>query len=208
MKSLIINKNDLRHNIKIIKELAKLDIPSDKGQKYKIIGIVKGNGYGLGLVEYSEFLIDNGIEVLAVATTEEAVELRNAGIKEDILMLSSTSLKEDLETLINNNIIITIGSKECAEKVKQLMSKNNDKIRAHIKIDTGFGRYGFLYNDIKTIVDTINGLTNVKIEGIYTHFAVSDTDLEYTANQIEIFQNAVEYIKSKISSVNKGRFKK
>ena len=144
MKSLVINKDDLRHNINIIKEVAKLDIPDDSGNKYKIIGVVKGNGYGLGLVEYSKFLIDNGILCLAVATTEEAILLRKAGITEDILMLSSTSIKEDLQTLVDNNIIITIGSKECAEEVKKLTGKN---IRAHIKIDTGFGRYGFLYND-------------------------------------------------------------
>ena len=110
MKSLVINKDDLRHNIKVIKDLAKLDIPNDNGEKYKLIGVVKGNGYGLGLIEYSKFLIDNGIETLAVATLEEAVELRKeAKIKEDILMMSSTSIEEDLKTLIENDVIITIG---------------------------------------------------------------------------------------------------
>ena len=99
MKSLVINKNDLRHNIKVIKDLANLDVLNDNGKKYKLIGVVKGNGYGLGLIEYSKFLIDNGIETLAVATVEEAVLLREAGIKEDILMMSSTSIKSDLQTL-------------------------------------------------------------------------------------------------------------
>lgn len=171
MKSLVINKNDLRHNIKVIKDLAKLDIPDDNGKKYKLIAVVKGNGYGLGLVEYSKFLIDNGIECLAVATMEETVILRQAGIKEDILMLSSTSIKEELKTLIENNIIITIGSIEATNAVLEISKETNKKIRAHIKIDTGFGRYGFLYSDIKTIVEAIKSLSSISIEGIYSHFS-------------------------------------
>jgi len=98
MKSLVINKNDLRHNIKVIKDLAKLDIPDDNGKKYKLIAVVKGNGYGLDLIQYSKFLIDNGINTLAVATIEEALELREKGIKQDILMLSSVQDNKQLET--------------------------------------------------------------------------------------------------------------
>lgn len=196
MKSLVINKNDLRHNIKVIKDLAKLDIPDDNGKKYKLIGVVKGNGYGLGLIEYSKFLIDNGIETLAVATTEEAIELRNSGIKEDILMMSSTSISEDLKTLIENDIIITIGSIDSANEVIKLASVINKKIRAHIKIDTGFGRYGFVYSDIKTIVESIKSLSNVSIEGIYSHFSLAYyKNDKWTIEQFNRFMNVIEALK-------------
>ena len=119
MKSLIINKNDLRHNINVIKKLAKVDIPDDNGNTYKIIGVVKGNGYGLGIVEYTKFLIDNGISLFAVSTVDEALKLRKAGIKEDILMLSSTAIEEEVKTLVKNNIMITIGSKEDIEAIRR-----------------------------------------------------------------------------------------
>lgn len=108
-------------------------------------------------------------------------------------MLSSTSLKEDLETLINNGIIITIGSKDCANIVKTI---NNKNIRAHIKIDTGFGRYGFLYNEIDTIIETIKSLTNVSIEGIYSHFSCAYyKNDKWTKKQYNRFIKIVEILK-------------
>lgn len=196
MKSLVINKNDLRHNIKVIKDLAKLDIPDDNGKKYKLIGVVKGNGYGLGLIEYAEFLIDNGIETLAVATTEEAIELRSSGIKEDILMMSSTSINEDLKTLIENDIIITIGSKESADEVIEIANNTDKNIRAHIKIDTGFGRYGFVYSDIKTIVESIKSLSNISVEGMYSHFSLAYyKNDKWTIEQFDRFMSVVESLK-------------
>ena len=196
MKSLVINKNDLRHNIKVIKDLAKLEILDDNGNKYKLIAVVKGNGYGLGLIEYSKFLIDNGIQNLAVATMEEAIVLRKAGIKEDILMLSSTSIKEELKTLIENDIIITIGSKEAKNAVLEISKETNKKIRTHIKIDTGFGRYGFLYSDIKTIIESIKELENISIEGMYSHLSRPYYKKDkWTKKQFDRFIDVIEVLK-------------
>ena len=99
MKALVVEKENLKHNLKIVTDLINKD-----EKKPKLIAVVKGNGYGLGLVEYTNFLIDNGVDFFAVATVEEAVKLRKSGIKQDILMMSSTAVKEDVENLIKNNI--------------------------------------------------------------------------------------------------------
>ncbi|MEI3401515.1 MAG: alanine racemase [Clostridia bacterium] len=64
MKALVVERKNLKHNLKIIKEIINKD-----EKKTRIIAVIKGNGYGLGLVEYAQFLIDNGIDFLAVATT-------------------------------------------------------------------------------------------------------------------------------------------
>ena len=195
MNTLVINKKDLQHNIEKIKKYAEKGGKDDTGNPTKIIAVVKGNGYGLGIVEYTKFLIDNGISFFAVATIEEALKLRNAGIKEDILMLSSTAVKEDLEKLIENKIIITIGSKESAEIANEIGKEKNEKIRAHLKIDTGFGRYGFIYQKRDEMIEVLKSVENIKIEGTYSHFSISFYDDKYTKKQFDRFIDVIEVLK-------------
>ena len=151
MKELLVEKDKIKHNLRVIKQI--INEKKGSGKKVKIIAVVKGNGYGLGLVQYSKFLVDNGIQMLAVATVEEALELRKGGIKEDILMMSSTAVKSDVKKLLENDIILTIGSKEAGNVVNELAQ--NKKARVHLKIDTGFGRYGFIYSKIAEDVEDI-----------------------------------------------------
>ena len=195
MNTLVVNKEDLRHNIEQIKSYANKSGKDDKGNHVKVIAVVKANGYGLGLVEYTKFLIDNGISFFAVSTVDEAIKLRKAGIKNEILMLSSTAIEEEVRLLIENNIIITIGSKEDIEIVDKIGKEKEEKIRAHLKIDTGFGRYGFIYNKTDEIVEAIKTSSNIKIEATYTHFSISFFNEKYTKLQFERFIQVIETLK-------------
>lgn len=195
MNRLIIKKEDLRHNIEKIREYANKTGKDDKGNPLKIIAVVKGNGYGLGLIQYVRFLIDNGISMFAVSTVDEALKLREAGINEEILMLSSTAIKKDMELLIEKNIIITIGSKEDIEVAEKIGKEKNKKIRAHLKIDTGFGRYGFVYSKRDEMVEVLKNTKNIKIEGTFSHFSISFFNDKYTEEQFKRFINVIEILK-------------
>lgn len=196
MKSLVINREDLKHNIKKIKEIAKDTGRLDNHKPLKIIAVVKGNGYGLGLIEYSKFLIDNGIDFLAVSTVEEAIKLRKAGLQAKILMLSSTAIKKEIELLVENDIIITIGSKEALEMAENVAQEKNVTIKAHLKIDTGFGRYGFIYSQKEEMLNSLKSLKNVQIDGTFSHFSLAFYEKnEYSEEQFKRFIDVIEFLK-------------
>lgn len=138
-----------------------------------------------------------GIEIFAVATIEEALELRKNGIKEEILLLSSTCLKEEVQSLIENNITLTIGSVESAKIANEIANEKNKKIKAHLKIDTGFGRYGFVYTEKDDILKTIKQNSNIEFEGIFTHFSIAFYDDKITKEQFEKFMNVVRFLEEK-----------
>ena len=191
MKKLIINRKDLKNNLKIIRKMVDSSGKDDDRNNVKIIAVVKGNGMGLGLVQFSKFLVNNGIEILAVANIEEAIELRQAGIKEEILMLTPMSMEKELKKLIDNQITLTVSSLEQIEKIEKI-AKNDVKV--HIKIDTGFGRYGFLYNNLEKILQAFKMCDKTKVVGTYTHFS-KPIDEKSTIKQFNRFLEVIAYIK-------------
>ena len=150
-----------------------------------------------GLIQYSKTLIENGIDSLAVANLEEALKLTQADIENEIVMLTPTIIEKELQLLIENDITITIGNIDellLAEKVSEKLEKN--EIKAHLKIDTGFARYGILYSDKPGIEEIFYKLDRVKIVGTYTHFS-KPSDEKWTNIQFNRFMDVISYIKEK-----------
>lgn len=194
MKKLEISKKDLKHNISILKKVIKEHGKDDSGKNTEIIAVVKANGMGLGLVQISKFLVENGIKYLAVATVEELVELRDAGIDIEIIMLTPTAVESEIKILIENKATISIGSLEELKIIEKILEKQKSEINAHIKIDTGLARFGFLY-DNDEIIDCFEKAKNVHITGVFTHFS-KPLDAKWTRLQFNRFLDAVAGIKS------------
>ena len=109
MNKLIIEKEILKHNVAVIKKHA---------GETPVMGIVKCNGYGLGLIEYSKLLLEYGVDLLGVSAYEEAIALRDSGIECEIVLLTPYSEEDILKELLERNIILTVASVTSAKAVE------------------------------------------------------------------------------------------
>lgn len=156
------------------------------GKDISIMAVVKANAYGHGTVEVSSVLEKIGVNYLGVATMDEAVRLRDHGIKTPVLVLGSV-LPGEVRVAIEKDITLTICSAELLQAtVKE--TANGPKARVHIKIDTGMGRIGIWHEEALDFIKKVAQEKNITLEGIYTHFSSAGRDDFFTTYQIEAFE--------------------
>lgn len=165
--------------------------------KIKTMAIVKANAYGHGSVRVAKEL-ESSADYFAVAALEEAMELRENGIKTPILILAYTSPSQ-YEELINNDIITTIYSLDEAKMLSETAAKLGKKAVIHIAVDTGMGRIGFCDNEESVgIIEVISNLPLIEIEGLFTHFACADiSDKTSALHQKERFDKFIAMLESR-----------
>ena len=161
----------------------------------RIIAVVKGGGYGLGLAPYAQWLTAQGVDMLAVSSAAEAAALRDAGITADVLMLSSTALPEEVSALLARNVILTVGSFDAAHTVSAVAAQQGVTARVHIKLDTGMGRCGFLPGDVREAAALLRFLPALRVEGVFTHFADA-ANRRRTARQYRRFTAGVRILRT------------
>lgn len=180
-----VNLDAIEHNIDIMRDLHHARQP--------MMAVIKTNGYGHGAVAIANMLEKNeGICGYAVATAEEAFQLRNAGIKKMILILGYV-FEKDYEELIRKDIRICVFREDMAKDIADTAVSIGKEAYIHIKIDSGMGRIGFVPGEdsLKAIVG-IAGLKGLKPEGIFTHFARADEkDKRYAKQQYDKFSEFV-----------------
>ncbi|NLL62345.1 MAG: alanine racemase [Candidatus Atribacteria bacterium] len=162
------------------------------GAQRKIMGIVKGNAYGHDAIEISKIILEHGADELAVAKIEEGLFLRRNNIKAPILVLGAP-LKEQFNLYFDNQLKPTVCDLESIYRFNDIAAKLQQKIKIHLKIDTGMARLGLSVSEIKDILSNIKRMPNIIIEGVYTHFSTSDEkDKEYTYYQFRLFQRIID----------------
>lgn len=156
-----------------------------------MMGVVKSNAYSLGLLPVSRILVEEGCTFLAVATVDEALELRRNFPDVSVLVMGPTPVSA-AGAIVENNIVCACADLRLAGALAQASSGAGKKARIHVKVDTGLGRNGFLPEEAGSAVRAIHGLGIVP-EGIFSHFAVADDEnLDYTYWQFERFQAVIE----------------
>ncbi|CUX50061.1 alanine racemase [Clostridium sp. C105KSO13] len=168
------------------------------GDTAQMIAVLKMDGYGHGAGPLARIFEEKEyIWGYATASLEEAVSLRNTGVEKPILVLGCI-FPDQYEEMLLNNIRATVYMKEMARAMSEAAVKLGRTAYFHIKIDTGMGRLGFI-PDRKSVEDIreISSLPNVKLEGMFTHFARADEeDKRYTIEQHDKFVRMEESLKS------------
>ena len=163
------------------------------GKKTKIIATVKQSAYGHGLVPIAQELSKVGVDFFGVGSLEEAISLRDAGLREDILVLSVV-LSKGAEYFLKYNIRPTVVTVKFAKELNREAARRKKVLPVHVKIDTGMGRLGPYYSQAYKFLKEVKRLKNISLEGIFTHFPVADTDPEFTEYQIDIFNRFISQL--------------
>ncbi|HOK40781.1 MAG TPA: alanine racemase [bacterium] len=192
-----ISKSNLINNIEELKKnLPKNTIFS---------AVVKSNAYGHGMIEVSKIVTEYGINWLCVNSLAEALELKDNGIKANILILGYIQLSE-IELAIKNNFRFTVYNIETIKQCEKILKANKEIVaNIHLKLETGTNRQGILEKDLEKFIRYINKIPNLIIEGVSTHYAnIEDTtDHSYAKMQLENFKRMSKYIEDNYKKENK-----
>jgi alanine racemase len=182
----IVNLSAYADNLAFVRER----IPAGCG----IIPVVKADAYGHGIEPIARRATAFGVAMLGVATIEEAVELRQAGIDTAILVMAQPP-RDMLAPLIEHSLRPMICDVATAERLNELARHAKTIVPVHCKVDTGMGRQGFDPDSVIAEMRHLMHLSHIGIEGIATHFPVADVpDEEFTHAQVRLFRNLLRQL--------------
>ena len=192
-----ISLNAIEHNYNVIRNKVADDT--------KVCCVIKADGYGHGAVELSQVYEKLGADFFAVSNIDEGIEIRKSGSKLPIVILGYTPVSE-AENLAENDISQAVFSLEYAKELSEKCVEEDCICKMHIKVDSGMSRIGFMCQEFPRDEYSIEEiceaccLPNLEVEGLFTHFCVSDEDAEgreFTNKQYENFIHVRDSLKKR-----------
>ena len=181
----------LRSNYRAIDARLRSERPD---QPPRIIAVVKANAYGHGAGEVARALEDAGADLLACADIEEGSVLRAAGVQADILVFGALSVS-DLDGLFDCRLTPTISTPGAAKAVQAAAARYKQRLRYHLKVDTGMNRLGFRFDNLRRSLPELISSENLELAAVYTHFATADDPGSALFDQQRVrFDRALEEI--------------
>jgi alanine racemase len=180
-----ISLPNLRNNCKIVKSLVAEDV--------RIMGVVKANAYGHGILEVARELLSSGIDYLGVAYLEEAVYLRRNGITSPILVMGAINT-DQIGEFIDHGIEITSSSLDKSAAISKIARDRGVDAVVHLKIDTGMERIGVHWYNAENFIARTLDMPGLRVRGIFSHFAKAETDRSFTEEQLSRFSSTLEFM--------------
>jgi len=184
-----INLSNLDYNVKAVKNKIGID--------KEIFGIIKADGYGHGAYEVYQVLKVNGVKTFGVATIQEAIELREKGVTEEIMLVALTP-DIYVDSIVEYDIMPVTCSYQNALAISEEAKKAGKTISGFLVVDTGMGRIGLLSEESDSLEEAkkIASLSNFKIKGLFSHFATAgDADKSYAHEQERRYYEFYEKLK-------------
>ncbi|MBI5576561.1 MAG: alanine racemase [Deltaproteobacteria bacterium] len=185
-----INLSALRHNYRILRSL----LPATTG----IFAVVKADAYGHGAVAASRALAEEGAGMFGVATVEEGVELRQAGIRNPVVVLGGVD-EPQAEEAHANGLSAALFDPEQIPYLARTAAERGKPFSLHLKVDTGMGRLGFLPGESAKMIDAVRSRKELRVDGWMTHLSSADgqgkEDREFTLGQLEIFSRGITAVR-------------
>ena len=138
-----------------------------------VIAVVKANAYGHGAAQVARALEDAGADLLACADIEEGAALRAAGVRAEILVFGALSVS-DLDGVFDCRLTPTISSPGAARAVAAAAARHRQRVRYHLKVDTGMNRLGFRFDNLRRTLPEVLASEHLELDAVFTHFATAD----------------------------------
>lgn len=182
-----INVENVAYNMRSIRK------NTPKG--IKLLAVVKADAYGHGAVMLAPTLLASGADMLGVASIDEGIDLRNAKISADILVLGAVPVWA-VESAVNADVAISIFSEEHLEACRQTYIRTGKKVKAHVKLDTGMNRIGIAPDKAPEFIKRIQNCDYIDLKGVFTHLAAAE-ERDETQKQIDKWNYVISNIDTK-----------